>query len=169
MTSTVHATGRASPFVLTYVAEILPQSESLELKICAIHLHSSLTAMNGVFSRGTDKGLNAIKTAYLKQGYLDLKMTVETKFDESAGVANYHIVVEEGKPYQMGEILIKNASEDEEKRIRGKWQMAQGAVFNVEYVKGFIKKMFDDRSGRTPRVRLQPDSSKQIANVLFTF
>src|SRR5215472_7458487 len=55
MTSTVHATGRASPFVLTYVAEILPQSESLELKICAIHLHSSLTAMNGVFSRGTDK------------------------------------------------------------------------------------------------------------------
>ena len=55
MTSTVHATGRASPFVLTYVAEILQQSESLELKICAIHLHSSLRAMNGVFSRGTDK------------------------------------------------------------------------------------------------------------------
>jgi outer membrane protein insertion porin family len=116
-----------------------------------------------------DKGLNAIKTAYLKQGYLDLKMTIETNFDESAGAANYHIVVEEGKPYQMGEVLIKNASQDEEKRIRGKWQMAQGAVFNVEYVKSFIKKMFDDRSGRTPRVRLQPDSSKQIANVLFTF
>jgi outer membrane protein assembly factor BamA len=116
-----------------------------------------------------DKGLNAIKTAYLKQGYLDLKMTIETKFDESAGVANYHIVVEEGKPYQMGEVLIKNASEDEAKRIRGKWQMAQGAVFNVEYVRGFIKKMFDDRSGRTPRVRLQPDHAKQIANVSFTF
>jgi len=116
-----------------------------------------------------DKGLNAIKTAYLKQGYLDLKMTVETNFDETARAANYHVVVEEGKPYQMGEVLIKNASEDEEKRIRGKWQMAQGAVFNVEYVKGFIKKMFDDRSGRTPRVRLQPDRAKQIANVLFTF
>ena len=52
-------------------------------------------------------------------------MTVETNFDETAGVANYHIVVEEGKPYQMGEVLIKNASGDEEKRIRGKWQMAQ--------------------------------------------
>ncbi|MBO0727162.1 MAG: hypothetical protein J2P52_16270 [Blastocatellia bacterium] len=116
-----------------------------------------------------DKGLNAIKTAYLKQGYLDLKMTVETNFDESSGVANYHIGVEEGKPYQMGEVLIKNASQDEEKRIRGKWQMAQGAVFNVEYVKGFVKKMFDDRGGRTPRVRLQTDSAKQIANVLFTF
>src|SRR5262245_2698647 len=55
MTSTVHSTGRASPFVLTYVAGILPQSENLELKICAIHLHSSLAAMSGVFSRGTDK------------------------------------------------------------------------------------------------------------------
>src|SRR5512145_1304777 len=52
MTSTVHSTGRASPFVLPYVTEILPQSENLELKICAIHLHSSLAAMNGVFSRG---------------------------------------------------------------------------------------------------------------------
>jgi outer membrane protein assembly factor BamA len=116
-----------------------------------------------------DKGLNAIKTAYLKQGYLDLKMTIETNFDESAGVANYHIVVDEGKPYQMGEVLIKNASEDEEKRIRGKWQMAQGAVFNVEYVRSFIKKMFDDRGARTPRAQLQPDRAKQIANVLFTF
>jgi len=48
----------------------------------------------------------------------------------------------------------------------GKWR---SAVFNVEYVKGFIKKMFDDRSGRTPRVRLQPDRAKQLANVLFTF
>src|SRR5262249_32716410 len=124
-----------------------------------------LRMKTGVTADGAkiDKGLNAIKTAYLKQGYLDLKMTVETNFDESAGVADYHIVVEEGKPYQMGAILIKNASADEEKRIRGKWQMAQGAVFNVEYVKGFMKKMFDERSPRTPRVRLQPDPAKQIA------
>src|SRR5262252_2638988 len=64
MTSTVHATGRASPFVLTYVAEILPLSESLELKICAIHLHSSLRAMNGVFSRGTDKIWRLKKTGW---------------------------------------------------------------------------------------------------------
>jgi outer membrane protein assembly factor BamA len=96
-------------------------------------------------------------------------MTVETNFDESAHLANYHIVVEEGKPYQMGEVLIKNASEDEEKRIRGKWQMAQGAVFNLEYVKGFVKKMFDDRNGRTPRVLIQTDRAKGVANVLFTF
>lgn len=44
-----------------------------------------------------------------------------------------------------------------------------GAVFNVEYVRNFVKKMLDDRGGRTPRVLIQPDRSKQIANVLFTF
>jgi outer membrane protein insertion porin family len=125
----------------------------------------------GVTANGAkiDKGLNAVKIAYLKQGYLDLKMTVDADFDESARLVNYHIVVEEGKPYQMGEVLIKNASEDEEKRIRGKWQMAQGAVFNVEYVRGFMKKMFGERSVRTPRVSVQPDRAKQIANILFTF
>jgi outer membrane protein assembly factor BamA len=74
--------------------------------------------------------LNAIKTAYLNQGYFDLKLTVETDFDESAREAHYRIIVEEGKTFRMGEVLIKNASENEEKRIRGKWQLAQGAVFN---------------------------------------
>src|SRR5262249_29722899 len=85
------------------------------------------TAANGA---KIDKGLNAIKTAYLNQGYLDLKLNVETNFDESSGVANYRIVVEEGKPFQMGEVLIKNATENEQKRIRGKWQLAQGVVLN---------------------------------------
>jgi outer membrane protein assembly factor BamA len=116
-----------------------------------------------------DKGLNAIKTAYLNQGYLDLKLTIETDFDEASGAANYRIVVAEGKPYQMGEIVIKNASENEQKRIRGKWQLAQGAAFNLGYVREFIKKLSEDRSGRTPRVRLQTDRAKQTANVLFTY
>src|SRR5262245_508690 len=61
MTSTVHSTGRASPFVLTYVAGIIPKSENLELKICARTLRSSLAAMSGVFSRGTDKTIMAIE------------------------------------------------------------------------------------------------------------
>jgi hypothetical protein len=47
MTSTVHSTDRASPFVLTYVAGILPQSENLELKIGAIHLHAPAGTKDG--------------------------------------------------------------------------------------------------------------------------
>ena len=116
-----------------------------------------------------DKGLNAIKTTYLNQGYLDLKLNVETKFDESSGMANYRIVVEEGKTYHMGEVVIKNATDNEQKRIRGKWQLAQGAVFNFGYVREFIKKMAEERGGRTPRIRLQTDSAKQTANVSFTY
>src|SRR5215471_10516502 len=116
-----------------------------------------------------DKGLNAIKTSYLNQGYLDLKLTAETSFDESSRVANYRVAVEEGPPFQMGEVMIKNASENEEKRIRGKWQLAQGAVFNFGYVKEFVKKLAEDRNARTPRVRLQTDRAKQTVNVLFTY
>ena len=116
-----------------------------------------------------DKGLNAIRTAYLNQGYLDLKLTTETDFDESSGVANYRITVTEGQPYHMGEVVVSNASESEQKRIRGKWQLEQGAVFNVGYVREFVKKLSEDRSGRMPRVRLQTDRAKQTVNVLFTF
>lgn len=116
-----------------------------------------------------DKGLNAIKTAYLNQGYLDLKLTIETDFDESSGTANYRIVVAEGKPYQMNEIVINNASESEQNRIRGKWQLGHGAVLNFGYVREFVKRLSEDHSGRTPRMRLQTDRPKQTVNVVFTF
>jgi len=116
-----------------------------------------------------DKGVNAIKAAYQNQGHLDLKLTVETNFDEGSGVANYRIAVEEGKPFQMGEVVIKNASEDEQKRIRDKWRLAQGAVFNFGYVRDFVKKLSEDRRARTPRVRLQTNRANQTADVLFTF
>ena len=113
--------------------------------------------------------VNAIKAAYQNQGHLDLKLTVETNFDEGAGVANYRIAVEEGKPFQMGEVVIKNASEDEQKRIRDKWRLAPGAVFNFGYVRDFVKKLSEDRRARTPRVRLQANRANQTADVLFTF
>lgn len=83
-------------------------------------------------------------------------------------MANYRIVVEEGNPFQMGEVLIKNASEDEQKRIRDKWRLAQGAVFNVGYVKEFVKKLSEDRNVRAPRIRLQSDRAKQTVSVLFS-
>ena len=87
----------------------------------------------------------------------------------SCGTANYRIVVVEEKPYRMGEIVIKNASEQEEKRIRGRWQLTQGAVFNLGSAREFLKKLAEDRSGRTPRMSLRPDRVKQTANVVYTY
>lgn len=115
------------------------------------------------------KGVNAIKTAYLNQGYLDLKLEIKTDFDDSAGTANYRILVMEGKTYRMGEVVIANASENEQKRIRGKWPLAPGAVFNFGAVREFAKKLSEDRSARMPRVNLRLDHAKQTADVLFTF
>jgi len=116
-----------------------------------------------------EKGVNTIKTAYLNQGYLDLKLEIKTDFDDSVGTANYRILVMEGKTYRMGEVVIANASENEQKRIRGKWPLAPGAVFNFGAVREFAKKLSEDRSARMPRVNLRLDHAKQTADVLFTF
>lgn len=115
------------------------------------------------------KGLNSIRSAYLNRGYLDLKMDVEKNFEESSRTANFRISVSEGQPYQMGEIVIKNASDNEQKRLRGKWKLASGTVFNFSYVRDFAKKLSEERSGRLPRVSLQRDKTKQTANVVFTY
>ena len=116
-----------------------------------------------------DKGLAAIKEEYGEKGYLDVKIAVQTDFDESAKLANYQITVNEGLPYRVGEVVIANASEAEQKRIRSKWQLASGAVFNLTAVKEFIKKTFDDRSPRRPRLQLRKDAAKQVADLLITY
>ena len=115
------------------------------------------------------KGLNSIRTAYLNRGHLDLKLTVERDFEEGSRTANFRISVNEGQPYQMGEVVFKNASDAEQKRLRGKWKLAPGAVFNFSYVREFARKLSEERSGRLPRVSLQRDKTKQTANVVFTY
>lgn len=116
-----------------------------------------------------NKGVNSIRSAYLNRGYLDLKLAAEKNFEEATRTANFRISVNESQPYQMGEIVFKNASEAEQKRLRGKWKLAAGAVFNFSYVKEFAQKLSEERSGRLPRVSLQRDKTKQTVNVLFTY
>jgi outer membrane protein assembly factor BamA len=116
-----------------------------------------------------DKGLAAIKEEYWEKGYLDLQLTVKTDFDESAKIVNYQITVTEGPPYRMGELVIANASENEQKRLRGKWQLPPGAVFNLAYAREFVKKTFDDRRVRMPRIQIRKDPVKRTADLLFTY
>lgn len=116
-----------------------------------------------------DQGLDAIKAAYLNQGYLDVKMTIETDFDEISGEANYRIIVAEGRPYRMGEVIINNASQSEQRLILGQWRLPHGAVFNYGSVRESVRKLSEDHSGRTPRMLLQPERAKHTVNVLFNF
>ena len=116
-----------------------------------------------------DKGLAAIKEEYAEKGYLDLKFTVKTDFDEDAKIVNYQITVIEGPTYRFGELVITNASESEQKRIRSKWQLAPGAVFNLAYAREFLKKTFEDRRARIPRAQIRTDHVKQRADLLLTY
>ena len=118
-----------------------------------------------------ERGFKALRESYFNQGYLTAKINVETDFDDSTGTANYRILVADGAVYNFDQLVIKNASESEEKRIRSKWQLAQGSPMNVSYVRKYVQKFLEDTrgSGRTPRVQLAPDKSKLTAQVVFTY
>lgn len=118
-----------------------------------------------------ERGFQALRESYFNQCYLIAKINVETDFDDATGTANYRILVADGAVYNFDELVIKNASESEEKRIRSKWQLAQGSPMNMSYLRKYVQIFLEDTrgSGRTPRVQLATDKSKLTAQVLFTY
>ena len=116
-----------------------------------------------------DKGLQSIKEEYWEKGHIDLKLTLNAAYEETTRIVSYRIVVVEGPSYRMGNLIIKNASESELKRIQGKWPLAQGAVLNLPSVREFVRKMFYGPSTRMPGIQIRKDPAKQIADLILTY
>lgn len=87
-----------------------------------------------------DKGLIAVKKAYGRKGYLELRYTAQPEFDEAAKRVTYQIAVKEGPQYRMGNLIVKGYSEVAEKLLRAKWELKAGDAFNQDYLDEFMNK-----------------------------
>lgn len=116
-----------------------------------------------------DKGLQAIKEEYWEKGHIDLKLTLNAAYEETTRIVSYRIVVVEGPSYRMGDLIIKNATESEIKRIQSRWPLAQGAVLNLPSVRDFVRKIFYGPATRMPGIQIRKDPAKQIADLILTY
>ena len=83
--------------------------------------------------------LQKIESNYGQRGYLDVKVKVEPRFDDSAHQVSYRVSISEGPQYHMGDIVITGLSLDAEKKLRQAWQLAPGQVFNDNYYESHVK------------------------------
>jgi outer membrane protein assembly factor BamA len=82
-------------------------------------------------------GLDAVRILYGKLGFIDLVMVPDTEILSNATV-RLTMSTEEGPQYRMGklEVLAKKEIAD---KLRARWQLPEGAVFDRTYIERFVR------------------------------
>lgn len=87
-----------------------------------------------------DKGLNAVRKAYGRKGYLAAKVVATPLFDDENRRVSYRMEIVEGKQYRMGELTIDGLSERDANNLRGRWRLLHAEVYDEGYLEEFMKK-----------------------------
>jgi len=116
-----------------------------------------------------------IRDSYGTRGFLDAKVAPRETFDDSAGRVTYHVAIEEGPQYRMGELVLTGLSLEGERRIRAAWKLGKGEVFNSAYYREFLTKGAKEAFGDLPAHNeeigpyLRTDPTSGTVDVLLDF
>ena len=83
---------------------------------------------------------DAVRKAYAKSGYFEARVAPQAAFDEATHTVTYHVMLTEGPQYHMGRFVIVGLSDAAADKLRGRWRLNTGDVFDGEYAGEFMKK-----------------------------
>lgn len=118
-----------------------------------------------------DRGLADVNDAYSRQGYIQLVISSEPEFDDSARRVTYRISVQEGPQFRMGSLEIIGLPADATRRLLKSWKMQSGEVFDQTYMKAFLKSElpknlhFNPPRPATVSTKVQPDPNSKKVDV----
>jgi outer membrane protein assembly factor BamA len=121
-----------------------------------------------------DRSLHQVEQAYGRKGYLAVAFLPTQDFDDAAHRVTYRFDVREGPQYRMGALNIEGLTEAESARVRAKWQLKPGEVFDAGYVPVFVQKAMTElmtAMGKPMSVgtSVKPNAKTQTADVTITF
>ena len=148
--------------------------------ISSIALGAYLGLKNGAVANGMEMeaALEQIREEYGRRGYLDATVQPESSFDETAHTVSYKIAIAEGKQYRMGGWVITGISANAESRVRTKFPIAAGDVFDKIKYEDFLVELQShskDIFGHLPVHYdsvghwLRADAERGIVDVLLDF
>lgn len=142
----------------------------------ASDLDSRLGLMPGALlnMRVFDAGLQAVRDAYSREGYIVARTTHTFSFDDEARTAAAAITIIRGPQARMGPLEIAGLPGEAASRLRESWSLAQGAIYDGLYVRDFLKAArgsFPDVFREFPNVSVKVDSREGagIVTVSLTF
>jgi outer membrane protein assembly factor BamA len=116
-----------------------------------------------------EKGLNAIRSESGNNGYLEMQYRIVQNFNDAAGRVNYDIRLASGPQYRMGGIAFKGVAKNVSERLRSKWEMARGEIFNQSYFNKFLKTQLIGIRFKKLSTQLKPDRRRAVVDVVIEF
>lgn len=138
-------------------------------------LTAALGMKTGELANGLkiDKAIKAVFDAYAKRGYLTATFRPMPEFDDANRRVIYHYEVKEGQQYHMGALALRGFSDDEANRLKDRWKMQTGDVFDALYPSDFLKKNLREimSPGAAPKdikADIKPDQQTLTVDVIIS-
>ena len=119
-----------------------------------------------------NEGLEKIRLAVRRAGYLDAKVTQERRIDDAKKAVDVAVHIEPGAQYTMGKLIIVGLDLNGEAEIARMWTLKEGKTLNPEYPDHFLNRikeegLFDGLGAAKADVKV--DARKHTADVTLTF
>ncbi|HEX8161627.1 MAG TPA: FtsQ-type POTRA domain-containing protein [Pyrinomonadaceae bacterium] len=119
------------------------------------------------------KALREVSRAYGHRGYLNSSLKPAQEFDDAGRRVTYRFEVREGPQFRMGELKITGLAGADAEKLRARWALRPGDVFDEIYYEDFLKKNLSGvlRPGAQPQVTMsiKQDRERLIADVNYAF
>lgn len=139
----------------------------------AQELSAALAIKSGDRADGTkiDKAPQMISALYGKRGYLMVKMSAKPLIDDSNRRISYQYNITDGPQFKMGELVLLGFADAEVERLKERWKILPGEIFDSSYPKTFFDKNLRDilTPGATVSeisIEFKPDPQKFSVNVV---
>ena len=99
-------------------------------------LHAKAGQTANTVQLGSD--LRAIQLLYGSHGYILATIKVNAEFDDVVSGVTYHLVVQEGALYRMGELEFRGLDNNLTAQLRALWKIRPGEVYDATYLKRFL-------------------------------
>ena len=109
------------------------------------------------------EGVERMRKAVRRAGYMDAKVTTERKVDEGKKAVDVAVHVSPGPLYAMGELTIVGLDLDGEAEMNRIWTLKEGKPFNPEYPDLFLNRvkeqgMFDNLGKTKAELKVNPQN-----------
>jgi outer membrane protein assembly factor BamA len=117
-----------------------------------------------------NEGLEKIRKAVRRAGYLDVKVTSERSIDDTKKAVDVAVHIEPGAQYTMGKLTIVGLDLNGEAEIARIWTLQEGKTW-AEYPDYFLNRIKEAlfEGLEATKADLKVDAQKHTADVTLTF
>jgi len=121
-----------------------------------------------------DTALRAAYIVYQKLGYVESQIAPKPVFDDVKKQITLEVAITEGPQYRMGDFIVKGIPEKDILRLKERWALKTGDIYDGSYLGEFINKLVADKLifpdlAKLLKTELKPDRQRLVIDVIIDF